>query len=126
MPNPKLVVTEALPNPPRPLGEAGLSLWNRIQTEYLIVDSGGVEMLTLAAEALDRAAELRAQIDADGLMNQHGRENPLLKHELAARAFVSRTLQRLGLDIETVRAPGCPGGRASGWNGLWQQSGRRC
>ena len=113
----KPTLVSSLPNPPRPLGEAGQSLWDRIQTEYNVVDSGGIEMLTLACEALDRAAELRAQIDADGLMNQHGRENPLLKHELAARAFVSRTLQRLGLDVEPVRAPGRPGGRASGWTG---------
>ena len=40
---------------------------------------------------------------------------PLLKHELAARAFVVRTLARLGLDLEPVRAgPGRPPGARGG------------
>jgi hypothetical protein len=36
------------------------------------------------------------------------KEHPLLKHELAARAFVCRTLQRLGLDVEAIKPPGRP------------------
>jgi hypothetical protein len=60
-------------------------------------------MLTHAAQALDRAEKYAEQIDAEGatIETKHGlKEHPLLKHELAARAFVVRTLQRLGLDVE--------------------------
>ncbi len=34
--------------PPRNLGDPGLSLWNRITSEYQIEDSGGLEMLAQA------------------------------------------------------------------------------
>lgn len=31
--------------PPRTLGDPGLSLWNRIMSEYRMEDCGGLEML---------------------------------------------------------------------------------
>jgi hypothetical protein len=37
------------------------------------------------------------------------RDHPALKHELANRSFVSKTLVRLGLDVEPVRGIGRPG-----------------
>jgi hypothetical protein len=37
--------------PPGTLGEAGLSLWNRVVTEYDIHDCGGLEMLFQACSA---------------------------------------------------------------------------
>jgi hypothetical protein len=40
------------PAPPRSLDKPGLSLWNSIQTEYDISDSGGAEMLLQACGAL--------------------------------------------------------------------------
>jgi hypothetical protein len=43
--------------------------------------------------------------------------HPALRDELALRAFITRTLQRLGLDVEPVRAGvGRPGGGV-GWTG---------
>jgi hypothetical protein len=108
-------------NPPRTLGNHGLSLWNRIMSEYDVRDAGGVEMLTLACEALDRAEALRGEIERDGpVLRGRGlvKEHPGLKHELAARSFVVRTLHRLGLDVEPIRAGvGRPGGHGSGWSG---------
>src|SRR3954470_11968208 len=92
--------------PPRPLGEAGRALWDRVQTEYGVVDSGGTELLLLACEATDRAAELGQTIQRDGpiVATRSGpKEHPALKAELANRAFVTRTLQRLGLNLEPVR-----------------------
>ena len=91
---------------PRDLGEHGLSLWRSVTSEYQLEDAGGVAMLALACQALDRAEACRAQIDEDGemLRTKTGmRENPLLKSELANRAFVVRTLAKLGLDVEPVR-----------------------
>jgi hypothetical protein len=64
-------------------------------------------MLCLACQSLDRAEALRAEIDADGqVIRSRGqiRDNPCLKHELAARAFVVRTLSRLGLSFEPMRS----------------------
>ena len=83
--------------------------------EYEIVDAGGVELLLLAAEATDRAASLRETIDRDGALisTRTGlKEHPGLKPELANRAFVTRTLQRLGLNLEPIKPIGRPPG---GW-----------
>jgi hypothetical protein len=99
------------PDPPRKLGEAGLSLWNRVQSEYRICDVGGQELLAQACLAADRAEALAAQIDADGerIVTKTGiKDHPLLKHELAARAFIVKTLQRLGITDEPIKAVGHP------------------
>jgi hypothetical protein len=107
--SPQLVAT-----PPRPLGLHGTKLWESIHREYAIHDAGGVEMLASACASLDRAEQLRECIDAEGpLIRIKGglRDNPLLKHELAARAFVVRTIQKLGLNFEPLLTPGRPPGR---------------
>jgi hypothetical protein len=86
--------------------------------EYAIRDAGGIELLLLACEATDRAASLRDQIDRDGelISTRSGlRENPGLRPELANRAFISRTLQRLGLDVEPVRPGVGRPGSGIGW-----------
>ena len=117
---PNLLVAGSLPVPPRPLGEAGEELWLRVQTAYDITDVGGIELLLLACESTDRAAELRVQIDMDGpvLRTKTGvKAHPALRDELACRAFTARTIQRLGLDVEPVKAMGRPSGIASGWTG---------
>jgi hypothetical protein len=80
-------------------------------SEYEIADSGGLEMLLQACAALDRAEALRREIDHDGaVIRTRGtvRDHPALKHELANRAFVVRTLARLGLNFETVKPVGRP------------------
>lgn len=117
---PKLALVEltaaTLPAPAT-LGKTGATLWRSIQTEYRIIDSGGVETLLQICRAADRAAEYGTVIDRDGPMisTKHGpKEHPLLKHELAARAFVVRGLQRLGLNVEAVKPIGRPGGGV-GW-----------
>jgi hypothetical protein len=100
--------------PPRTLGQHGTSLWNRITTEYEITDAGGRELLTLACQQLDRAEALKAQIDAEGeiVQTRNGpKDHPALRHELGARAFVVKTLLRLGLNVEPLRpVPGRPAG----------------
>lgn len=115
---PKLRVVKQTPDTPgakpaRKLGEHGATLWRSIMSEYAIVDSGGLEMLTQACQAVDRAETYREQIDADGetLASKQGiKEHPLIRHELQARAFVVRTLQRLGLSVEAVKPVGRPPG----------------
>jgi hypothetical protein len=86
-------------------------------TEYEIQDSGGLEMLLQACAALDRAENLRLEIDRDGeVIRARGtvRDHPGLKHELANRAFVVRTLSRLGLNFESVKPVGRPP-QPTGW-----------
>ena len=41
--------------PPRKLGEHGMSLWRSVVSEYDLTDAGGVEMLALACAALATA-----------------------------------------------------------------------
>ena len=107
--------------PPRPLGKDGAALWAEITAEYRFDgDSAGIAMLALACEALDVVQACRRQIDKYGelLVTKVGgkvavqRENPLLKIELQNRFYVTRTLEKLGL--EPARAKG---GRPPGtWN----------
>jgi hypothetical protein len=102
-----------LSQPPRPLGKHGTALWRSITSEYDVSDASGREFLCLAAQALDRAEECAARIAADGPIvttNSGAKEHPLTKAELQNRAFVARTLDRLGLTYEPVKAPGRPAG----------------
>src|SRR5262245_27603544 len=102
--------------PPRKLGEHGKALWDAVQREYGISDIGGIELLCLAAQALDRAESLSARIAQDGetfLTEQGIRSHPSIKDELACRAFISRTLVRLGICTENVKTVGRPGSPVS-------------
>ena len=97
--------------PPRPLGEAGQALWDRIQGEYVIADSAGIEVLAVACEATDRAASLAARIAVEGesVRTSHGlKAHPCLKDEAGNRALVVRCLQRLGLLDEPIKGMGRP------------------
>ena len=107
-----LVATDGGPAaPPRNLGQHGLNLWRTITSEYEIDDSGGREMLVQACVALDRAEECATEIERDGVTvrTKHGpKDHPALRHELANRAFVVRTLGKLGLTVEAIRPLGRP------------------
>jgi hypothetical protein len=105
--------------PPRPLSGEGMALWRRVTAAYRIDDEGGIELLVQSCEAEDRLKEIAVQIKDDGLTirSKTGlREHPLLKVELGLRAFIVRTLARLGIVFETVKTPGRPGGFAC-WTG---------
>src|SRR5215831_3938173 len=94
-------------SPPRKLGDAGLSLWQSIQSEYKIDDAAGIELLMQACEAADRVARLAEKIDADGevIETENGpKAHPALKEQLAHRSFIVRTLRALGLNLEPIRA----------------------
>jgi hypothetical protein len=103
----KLVTsTASIPAPMRTLGRYGRALWDKVMIEYEFSDIGGLEMLAQACQALDRAENLRLEIDRDGevIRTRSGvKDHPALKHELANRAFVVRTLSRLGLNYEAIR-----------------------
>jgi hypothetical protein len=101
------LVNEATTNStPATLGQAGAKLWQSIKGEYRIDDAGGQAMLLQICKAEDRANEWADTIASDGPMirTKTGfKDHPLIKHELAARSFIVRSLHRLGLDIEPTR-----------------------
>ena len=103
-----------VPDPPRPLGPPGLALWQAIQLEYNIQDRGGIEMLLVGCQALDRAERLRACIDADGdvIHTRSGvpKAHPAIRDEVQARAQVMRAIEKLGLNFEAVKPVGRPPG----------------
>jgi len=105
-----LVGADTVANPPpRALGKAGLALWIGVTAENVFEDCAGREMLCAACQALDTAELCAEQIAADGPVIRKGgtvREHPALRAELANRSFVVRTLSRLGLDAEPLRAIG--------------------
>jgi hypothetical protein len=105
--------------PSQSLNAAGLSLWDRVQVEFGIEDAAGVELLTSACVATDRAAEFAAVIARDGAMIQGKdgpRQHPAVRGELEARAFVVKTLRELGLTTQSIKRLGRPGGVPRGQN----------
>jgi hypothetical protein len=107
-------------SPPRDLGQHGRQLWDAVQREYGISDRGGIELLAQCCAALDRAEGLAGAIRTDGevVYSRTGvpRSHPAVKDELACRAFVVRTLERLGLNVEAIKPVGRPTGNL-GWTG---------
>src|SRR5262245_57575573 len=100
-----LTVIENAPIQPQKLDSTGESLWNRVQNEYRIADVGGLELLFQACQAAVRADELACIIDADGarIVTKTGpKAHPCLRDEIAARSFIVRTLQRLGITDEVI------------------------
>jgi hypothetical protein len=101
--------------PLRKLGVHGSALWNVIMAEYHLDDAGGLEILQQACECADRIGRLAERIEADGeiIETKSGmRAHPLLKDEVSNRAFLVRTLERLGLNLEVVKPLGRPSGAA--------------
>jgi hypothetical protein len=121
-PSPFTIVGETPENglkPPRKFGPAGEALWLKIQHEYGIGDVGGQELLTQICIATDRAEALAAVIEEDGerIVTKSGpRAHPCLREETNVRAFICRTLQRLGITDEPVKPMGRPP-KGFGWKG---------
>jgi hypothetical protein len=105
---------------PRKLGPSGTDLWNSIQNEFRIQDAGGIALLMQTCLAADRAQALADRIDADGevIKGKGGlRAHPAIREELACRAFIVRTLSRLGVTDESIKAVGRPPSGGIGWRG---------
>jgi len=99
------------PQPPTPLGPAGLALWRAVHTDFDVGDVAGVELLMHACQMQDRLQELTEAIARDGAIvrGRYGPcTHPALKEEISTRNFIVRTLQRLGLNFEAVKPVGRP------------------
>jgi hypothetical protein len=82
-------------------------------SSYDFSERASLETLYQACAAADRAEKLRTLIDRDGevVKTKFGlKDHPALKHEIACRSFIVRTLARLGLDLEPVQSVGRPMG----------------
>src|SRR5262245_2521782 len=104
--------------PPASLGRAGATQWRTIMNEYRIEDSGGRAILLQICAAADNLADCDIAIARDGAMisSRTGpKEHPLLKQRLALRAFICRSVQRLGLNLEASKPVGRPPGPAKGY-----------
>src|SRR5262245_60704568 len=100
---------------PAALGAAGRQVWTDIMADYQIQDIGGLIMLEEICRARDTIAECDAAIKRDGstIRTKSGlKEHPMQKVKLSAQALMIRTVQRLGLDAEPIKAVGRPG---RGW-----------
>jgi hypothetical protein len=89
------------------------------QREYGVADRGGIELLAQACGALDLVEALGEAITRDGAI-VYGRTgpkaHPAVKDQIAARAFLVRTLERLGITNENNKpGPGRPPSAALGW-----------
>lgn len=89
--------------PPASLGASGIALWRNIHNDFEVTDAAGLEMLFQICSAADLVSEYATTITRDGgptIRTKTGiREHPLVRHQLAAKSFVVRSLHRLGLDI---------------------------
>lgn len=98
--------------PPEHLTHASRAWWSEVMGEYAL-ESHHLRLLTLAAEAYDRAAQARELIDKEGLVvrtRDGGRKaHPAVAIERDARLAFARLVRELDLDAEpappTVRPP---------------------
>jgi hypothetical protein len=75
--------------------------------EFEVDDGGSQALLAEACKAADMAASCRERIAKDGLTvpTKNGmRAHPLIRAELMAQSFMTRTLLRLGI-VEPPRGP---------------------
>jgi hypothetical protein len=100
-------------DPPSKLKAAGLDFWRSALSEYEIGDTASRQLLFQVCCSIDAAASYRAEIERDGNVVE-GKEHPLIKCEVAAQAFISRNLTKLGLLTEPKKPMGRPG-NSVGW-----------
>lgn len=103
------------PSPPKALSAEARARWRLLQTEYAIVDAGGLAVLLAHCEAFDRMRGAQRQIAKDGatFVDRFGqpRAHPLLVVERDARSAMLAALKQLNLDLEPLHdGPGRPGG----------------
>jgi hypothetical protein len=105
--------------PPITLKAPGRQLWDSVMRQYAFSDAGGIALLGQICAAWDRVEDLAAVIERDGavIYSRTGvpKGHPALRDEIANRAFISRGLERLALNLEPVRGMGRPP-KPSGWS----------
>jgi phage terminase small subunit len=100
--------------PPDHLKADGAALWTAISDEYSIDDAGGLALLTVAAECLDRLRGAQAELEASGTVvkDRYGapKLHPAVQIEKDARNGFMAALKQLNLDLEPLQSRvGSPG-----------------
>jgi len=99
---------------PRHLSPAARSWFAELVKEYSIADAGGLALLTVAAEAWQRAGEARELLAREGAVvrDRFGQAiaHPAVRIEQGARAQLLQAMKQLHLDIEPLKSVGRPGG----------------
>lgn len=88
-------------------------LYRLIQSDYGIVDSAGIALLTAACEAAGTARQCRERIAVDGLLTDAGRAHPLCAVQRDARNSFLACIRQLGLDTEGSGSIGAPTGNTN-------------
>ena len=91
----------------------GTKNWFRQVLEEYDLEPHHVKLLTLAAEAWDRAAEAEKAIRKFGVLykephSDKPRVNPCIKVKEQAEVIFARLIRELNLDIEPPKPPGRP------------------
>ena len=92
-----------LPRPPAHLGPDGRALWRRVIADFVVDDAAGVELIRLAAEALDRAAQAREILAVEGLTidGRFGaKTHPAVAIERDSSLRAARLLRELGVTLD--------------------------
>jgi P27 family predicted phage terminase small subunit len=90
------------PAPPRHLSAAARKFWRSVLAAYEL-ETHHLAILAAACEAMDRMAEARAAIEADGayISGRFGmKAHPALAIERDSRTAMLRAIRELGLDLE--------------------------
>ena len=104
------------PKPPKTLGAAGRALWRSIQSEYSVVDAGGIAHLLTACRSENDISVWREAVAKDGpiVVDRFGQQksHPLIKEIAQAEAVRRAALLALNLNIEPLQdRPGRPAGK---------------
>ena len=104
----KAVGAEKVPTPPAHLRKETAAWWSYVRTNWSL-DEHHERLLTLAAEAWDRAAAARAALDSYGLVYEDRFGAPRTRPEVAverdSRIGFARLLRDLNLDEEPPSSP---------------------
>src|SRR5215216_6070835 len=57
----------SVPKPPPTLSTEARAMWRAVQTEYQIIDRGGIVILGAACESFDRMREAQRLVDTEGM-----------------------------------------------------------
>lgn len=87
--------------PPSTLSNERQALWNRLQSDYNIQETGALLLLTELCAIKDRLCEARAVISSEGMFRQNSRketvEHPALAVERQMLSQLFRCAKLLGI-----------------------------
>lgn len=92
------------PAPPKHLGPEGRALWRGVLADFELVDSHDLARLQVAAEAADRVAVCREEVERTGMFidGRFGvKASPAALMADRSQATLLKALREIGLDLST-------------------------